>query len=75
MKKPPDYQDLLAAIENGSTETDEPETLRQYLAILCKNTQQVSKPEDVVMGITINHVSIKQHIDSLTEQNKKLNIG
>ena len=64
------YQHLISDIETGEIEKVSPEILRKYLSILCKNSQQIPKSEDIVMGITINHVSMKKHINHLDKQNR-----
>ena len=66
------YQEMIDSISDGSIDSASPEILREYLSVLCKNADpQHNKPENVVMGITLNHVSMKQHIDKLDKQNQK----
>jgi hypothetical protein len=63
-------QDLKNAINDGSIESSDSETLRKYLVLMSSSNAPFQyAPEYVVIGTTINHILMQRHIDSLNKQN------
>lgn len=66
----PTPQDLQNALNDGSIETANSETLKKYLILLSQNNGPFApKQEYIVIGNTINSILMQRHIDNLNEKN------
>ena len=68
----PTPQDLRNALNDGSIESTDSETLRKYLVLISRSTGPWKfREEHIVIGNTINHILLQRHIDSLDKQNAR----
>lgn len=71
----PTPQDLQNALNDGSIESANSETLKKYLILLSQNSGPwAAKQEYIVIGNTINQILLQRHIDGLNKQNTRTQI-
>ena len=67
------YEAMNAAFASNSIQRDDGAVLQEYLVLLC--TRHEVNPyiqhRDIIRGLTINHILMQRHIDSLNKQNEK----
>jgi len=67
------YQPVEDAFRDGSIEDQSNESLSSFLIALSNEiiTNESVRHRDIIRGLTINHIILKRHIDSLNKQNTK----
>jgi hypothetical protein len=68
------YDRMNAAFGQNTVHSASPETLSKYLVSLSNQPIQNSAVQhrDIIRGITINHILLQRHIDSLNKQNSTI---
>ena len=66
----PNPQDLRNALNDGSIESVDSETLKKYLVLISRSTGPWKFDEGhIVIGNTLNHILLQRHIEGLNKQN------
>ncbi|TLX20682.1 hypothetical protein [Thermomonas fusca] len=68
-----DYQPVEDAFREGTVSGKSPEELRAYLLALANQPipNDSVRHRDIIRGLTVNHLLLQHHIDSLNRQNSK----
>lgn len=68
------YEAADTAFKTGKVMSDDNEKLLEHLSGLSNltNVNTGTQHRDIIRGITINHILLQRHIDSLNERNEKL---
>jgi hypothetical protein len=67
------YQPVEDAFSNGQVESQDSETLKKYLLALSNQPihNELVRHRDIIRGLTINHLLLQRHIETLNQQNSK----
>lgn len=67
------YQLVEDAFSNGQVESQDSDTLKKYLLALSNQPihNELVRHRDIIRGITINHLLLQRHIETLNQQNSK----
>jgi len=67
------YQPVEDAFSNGQVESQDSDTLKKYLLALSNQPihNELVRHRDIIRGLTINHLLLQRHIETLNQQNSK----
>lgn len=67
------YQPVEDAFSNGRVELQDSDTLKKYLLALSNQPihNELVRHRDIIRGLTINHLLLQRHIETLNQQNSK----
>lgn len=67
------YQPVEDAFSNGQLESQDSDTLKKHLLALSNQPihNELVRHRDIIRGLTINHLLLQRHIETLNRQNSK----